>query len=103
MEEVESEDGFVEVPGGQVFAPTWTSRTNADGPPIVLLHDSLGCVDLSRDFPERLAGRLARTVVAYDQLGFGKSSALHELPSVNFIRKEAEVHWPAVRRALGIS
>jgi pimeloyl-ACP methyl ester carboxylesterase len=70
---------------------------------VVLLHDSLGCVDLWRDFPERLAGRLARPVIAYDRLGFGRSSARHELPSVNFIREEAEVYFPTVRRALGVA
>jgi len=97
------EDGFLEVPGGRVFVRTWTPRAGSGESPLVLLHDSLGCVDLWRDFPERLARRLARRVIAYDRLGFGKSSARREFPSVNFIREEAEEYFPAIRRALGIT
>src|SRR5262245_7109486 len=98
-----SEDRFVAVPGGRVFVRTWTPPAGAADPPVVLLHDSLGCVDLWRDFPERLAGRLARRVIAYDRLGFGRSSARQDLPSANFIREEAEVFFPAVRDALGVA
>jgi pimeloyl-ACP methyl ester carboxylesterase len=103
MEGSASKDGFVEVLGGRVFVRTWTPRAGSGNSPLVLLHDSLGCVDLWRDFPEMLTRRLARPVIAYDRLGFGRSSALRELPSVNFIREEAEVFFPAIRRALGIT
>ncbi len=103
MEGSASKDGFVEVPGGRVFVRTWTPRAGSGNSPLVLLHDSLGCVDLWRDFPEMLTRRLARPVIAYDRLGFGRSSARRELPSMNFIREEAEVFFPAIRRALGIT
>lgn len=103
MGDTGSEDGFVEIPAGRVFVRTWTPRPGSGELPVVLLHDSLGCVDLWRDFPELLARRLARPVIAYDRLGFGKSSARRELPSVNFIREEAEISFPAVRRALGVT
>lgn len=43
--------------------------------PIVMLHDSLGAVSIWRDFPEKLAAATGRTVIAYDRLGFGESSA----------------------------
>ena len=39
--------------------------------PIILMHDSLGCVALWRDFPAQLAQATARVVYAYDRLGFG--------------------------------
>jgi pimeloyl-ACP methyl ester carboxylesterase len=96
-------DRNVAVPGGQVFVRAWTPPAGTGAEPVVLLHDSLGCVDLWRDFPERLAGRLARPVIAYDRLGFGRSSARQELPSADFIREEAEVYFPAVRHALGVA
>ena len=98
-----SEDGYVEVPGGRVFVRVWAPRAGGSDVPLVLLHDSLGSVDLWRDFPEVLATRLARPVIAYDRLGFGKSSVRRELPSVHFIREEAEIFFPAVRRALGVA
>jgi pimeloyl-ACP methyl ester carboxylesterase len=42
--------------------------------PILLLHDSLGSVELWRDFPEALAVATSRTVIAYDRLGYGRSA-----------------------------
>jgi len=70
--------------------------------PIVLLHDSLGSVEQWRDFPEALARAAGREVIAYDRLGFGRSTRRTERPSVDFISEEARRFFPAIRRALGI-
>ncbi|KAB0612360.1 alpha/beta fold hydrolase [Castellaniella defragrans] len=72
-------------------------------PPIVLLHDSLGCVDLWRDFPAALAQATRRTVVAYDRPGFGRSDPRADLPSPDFVAEEAADVFPAVCERLGIS
>lgn len=108
MPDVVVHDQLVPVPGGEIFVRTWTPEmTSAGGAvhaaPLVLLHDSLGSVDLWRDFPKRLARAVQRPVIAYDRLGFGRSSARHEPPSLRFIDEEAEVYFPAVRQALGFS
>mgnify|MGYP002377470624 FL=1 len=70
--------------------------------PIVLLHDSLGCVDTWREFPKALSLRTRRNVVAYDRLGFGRSSARTSLPSKKFVTEEAEIYLPLVLKALSI-
>lgn len=67
-----------------------------------MLHDSLGCVALWRDFPEVLCRRLGRTVFAYDRLGFGRSDALGGYPPTRFIEEEAERVFPALQAALGL-
>lgn len=87
------------VPGGTVFTRRWNPGPKA---PIVLLHDSLGCVELWRDFPAALAKASDRPVIAYDRLGFGRSSARTALPAPGFIREEAETIFPAVCDALGV-
>jgi lipoate---protein ligase len=51
----------------------------ADGPPVVLLHDALGCIRLWRDIPERLAAQTGCGVLVYDRWGSGDSAPL-ELP-----------------------
>jgi pimeloyl-ACP methyl ester carboxylesterase len=71
--------------------------------PLILLHDSLGSVELWRDFPELLALQTGRTVIAYDRPGFGRSSPRQELPAANFIRQEAKEVLPALLDALGIA
>src|SRR5207342_2337278 len=93
MSEANVEDVFVEVPGGRVFVRRW-GREHASSLPVVLLHDSLGSVEQWRDFPAVLAHRLDRPVIAYDRLGFGRSSARGERPSIHFIAEEADVHFP---------
>jgi len=96
-------DSFIEVPGGRVFARQWRYASGAvDVAPIVLLHDSLGCVDLWRDFPQALAAVTGRNVVAYDRLGFGRSSERRARPSIDFIDEEAQGCFPAIQQALGL-
>jgi pimeloyl-ACP methyl ester carboxylesterase len=103
-EHVRSREHRVPVPGGSVFAREWTPHDCIAGAsPVVLLHDSLGSVELWRDFPALLARATRRTVIAYDRLGFGQSSARHHPPSMRFINEEAEVYFPAIREALGFT
>lgn len=42
-------------------------------PTIIFLHDSLGCIELWRDFPERLGEITKCNVLIYDRQGYGKS------------------------------
>jgi pimeloyl-ACP methyl ester carboxylesterase len=62
----------------------------------VLFHDSLGSVELWREFPERLALATERSVIAYDRLGFGKSDPYPGQLGIDFIREEAQVAFPAL-------
>jgi pimeloyl-ACP methyl ester carboxylesterase len=79
----------------------WHPATLLDPTPIVLLHDSLGCISLWREFPAQLAQYLGRRVLAYDRSGFGHSSPRHERPGIDFIREEASA-MPALWDALDL-
>lgn len=98
-----SSEHWIQTGRGKLFARMWVP---SDEPPggqaaFVLLHDSLGCVDLWRDFPERLAESTRQAVVAYDRLGFGRSDPYPGLLPVHFIRDEAaNVH--RLREGLGL-
>lgn len=95
-------DRFVDGGSGRLFTRRWTPPSDEGRAPIVLLHDSLGCVELWRDFPARLAAATARSVVAYDRLGFGRSDAYPDRLGRRFIRDEARGSFGTVRDALGI-
>ena len=99
---IEIIDSFVDVPWGNIFVRRWNIG-HSTHPPIILLHDSLGCVALWRDFPEALATATNRDVIAYDRLGFGKSSPRRERPSIDFIFEEGKTFFPAILHALGIT
>lgn len=44
-----------------------------DRPTIIFLHDSLGCIKLWRDFPEKLGELTQCNVLVYDRQGYGES------------------------------
>jgi len=96
----EVEDRWVSAPGGQLFTRTWRPERVFNLPPVILLHDSLGSVELWRDFPARLARSLGQPVIAYDRLGFGKSGARVERPSDAFIEEEATIYFPCLKNQL---
>ncbi len=92
----------VETAHGALFAVSWTTADAHDAAPILLLHDSLGCVTLWRDFPAALAQATARRVVAYDRLGFGRSDPHPAKLGLDFIRDEPIDGFAAVRRAFAL-
>ena len=79
------------------------SLGQSNRPPLILLHDSLGSVDQWRDFPDALAAATGRQVLAYDRLGFGRSTPRGELPSIDFVSEEAVTLFPPMQRALGVT
>ncbi|WP_246483657.1 alpha/beta fold hydrolase [Paenacidovorax monticola] len=70
--------------------------------PIVLFHDSLGCVELWRDLPAALCLATGRPVIAYDRLGFGRSDARRLRPPLDFVAQEADDYFPVLREQLGV-
>ncbi len=68
------------------------SRLFENKPTIVFLHDSLGCTQLWRDFPARLAEAAQCNILVYDRLGYGKSFPMpsHERDN-HYMETEADV------------
>ena len=91
---------FLPLDGGRIFVRTWTPDAPSTQAPVLMLHDSLGCVDLWRGFPDSLCQRLGRKIIAYDRLGFGRSDARNGRPSLRFVEEEAEEVFPQLYAAL---
>ena len=63
----------------------------SDAPTIILLHDSLGSVQLWRDFPQQLAEATQCNILVYDREGHGKSSAFEiEERALNYLEQGAD-------------
>lgn len=88
---------------GCLFVRIWSPINSDDRVPIVLMHDSLGSVELWRGFPEVLSQATGRKVVAYDRLGFGKSDAHPSKLALDFVGGEAKNDFAAVIEHLGIN
>jgi pimeloyl-ACP methyl ester carboxylesterase len=97
-------DHWIDHPHGRIFARQWLPEAApAAAAPLVLMHDSLGCIDLWRDFPAQLASAARRRVIAYDRLGFGRSDPRSGRPAPGFVAEEARTVFPRVRDQLGIA
>ncbi|WP_336690350.1 MULTISPECIES: alpha/beta fold hydrolase [unclassified Chryseobacterium] len=81
---------IVNVNGKKLYTEYHNSFENK--PTIVFLHDSLGCTQLWRDFPEKLALQTQCNVLVYDRLGYGKSFPMltYEREN-NYMEQEADL------------
>jgi pimeloyl-ACP methyl ester carboxylesterase len=62
------------------------------GPTIIFLHDSLGCISVWRDFPDRLASTLGCDALIYDRRGYGASTPFGREPRrLDYLEDEADV------------
>ncbi|MDH2435276.1 alpha/beta hydrolase [Pokkaliibacter sp. MBI-7] len=101
--EVQVFDMDVATAGGNLSVRCWHPASSAaDQPPIILLHDSLGCVALWREFPAHLAGAAQRRVIAYDRLGFGLSDPYPGTLPLDFIEREATSGFAALLQHLQV-
>lgn len=68
-------------------------RDNFPGrPTIVFLHDSLGCIELWRDFPEKLGERTQCNVLIYDRQGYGQSCPFsYKERNNDYMEEEADI------------
>ncbi|WP_247666410.1 alpha/beta fold hydrolase [Aquimarina sp. MMG015] len=65
---------------------------NLSKPTIIFLHDSLGCIELWRDFPNKIKKSTNFNVLSYDRQGYGKSERFSETKrSKDYLKKEAEI------------
>jgi len=98
-------DLWIDGSHGRMFVRSWFPERDALRPnhaPILLLHESLGCIEQWKDFPSALAQATGRTVVAYDRLGFGRSDRLTAPPAPTFVEDEAAHGFACVLQHLGI-
>lgn len=95
-------DHWIKTSKGNLFAREWLYEDVRTKAPIILFHDSLGCIQLWRDFPATLSKVTKRNVIAYDRLGFGKSDPQTQEPHIDFITEEAEEFFPQIMKAFGL-
>ena len=99
---IDIDDHCIESERGRLFARRWAPRLPASRVPIILLHDSLGSVELWRNFPAALSTHTARPVIAYDRLGFGRSDTYPGKLALDFIATEVDTDFAAVCEQLDI-
>lgn len=68
------------------------NKSYPDKPTIIFLHDSLGCIKLWRNFPQKLSEMTGCNSLVYDRLGYGQSENMqtHKRP-INYLELEADI------------
>lgn len=73
-----------------------------DAPTLVLLHEALGCLDLWRGFPARLAEATGWAVVAWSRWGYGRSEPRPRPWPFDYHEREAVDALPDLLDQLGV-
>lgn len=68
----------------------------SDAPTVVLLHEGLGCVQLWRDFPNKIVEATGFGVFAYSRAGYGQSDPTQLPRPLNYMTIEATDVLPKV-------
>lgn len=74
----------------------------SDRPPLVFLHEGLGCVALWRDFPDKVARDIGAPALVYSRFGYGHSAGLDGPRTPRYLHDEALDVLPALLDHLGI-
>lgn len=76
------------------------SNTSQERPTLVFLHDSLGCIQLWRDFPEKLALATQCNTFLYDRQGYGQSAPFSmEQRKPSYLEEEAYILEGVLQKA----
>ena len=90
---IHTKEEFILVDDAELSLKWVYPEAGAAGKPVlVFLHDSLGCIRLWRDFPEKLAQATGCTALIYDRQGYGQSSPFESINrGPDYLEQEADV------------
>lgn len=74
----------------------------AAAPTVVMLHEGLGCLELWRDFPRRVADATGCGVFAWSRAGYGRSASVAPPWPLDYMEREATTCLPAVLDVIGV-
>ena len=69
---------------------------------LMFLHEGLGCIEMWRDFPQKLCDATRCRGIVYDRTGYGRSSRWAAAPGVRYMEIEADLVLPRLLGALGV-
>lgn len=72
---------------------------DASKPTIIFLHDSLGCVELWRDFPAQICQNTGYNVLTYDRIGYGRSDHMDSpVRTIHYMEIEADILFEFIQQ-----
>ncbi|HNB22176.1 MAG TPA: alpha/beta hydrolase [Candidatus Melainabacteria bacterium] len=87
--DLKTSETFVEI--GGVSLKVRRLEVDSARATIVFLHDSLGCIPVWRDFPEKLCAATRCNGIIYDRQGYGGSGPFTQKRDLHYLEREADV------------
>ncbi len=69
---------------------------------LMFLHEGLGCIEMWRDFPQKLCDATRCRGIVYDRTGYGRSSRWPAPPGARYMEIEADLVLPRLLGVLGV-
>jgi pimeloyl-ACP methyl ester carboxylesterase len=69
---------------------------------LIFLHEGLGCIEMWRDFPQRLCDATRCPGIVYDRTGYGGSSPWPADPGIQYMEREADDILPRLLAKLAV-
>lgn len=88
--------------GGRAIEYRMIPGPVSERPPLVFLHEGLGCAALWRDFPDKVARDVGAPALVYSRFGYGHSAGLDGPRTPRFMHEEALDVLPALLDRLNI-
>lgn len=95
-------DGVIALSGAQLEFRWLPPAHRPDAPPIVMLHEGLGCIAIWRDLPEQIRDATGCGVLVYSREGYGKSSPVTLPRKPDYHTREVEAFLLPLLDALGL-
>jgi pimeloyl-ACP methyl ester carboxylesterase len=92
----------IQAAGWRIRARRLPSAPGNTQAPLVFLHEGLGCIEMWRDFPQRLCALTGRAGLLYDRRGYGGSDLLSGRWPYDYLVQEAGIFLPEVLDACDI-
>lgn len=80
----------------------WIAAAAAWLPTLVFLHEGLGCIEIWKDFPDRVAAETGCGALIYSRRGYGGSSPVEVPRPLSYLHEEAVEILPRVLDAFGL-
>jgi pimeloyl-ACP methyl ester carboxylesterase len=88
--------------GGRALEYRMIPGPVSERPPLVFLHEGLGCAALWRDFPDKVARDIGAPALVYSRFGYGHSAGLEGPRTPRFMHEEALDVLPVLLDRLNI-
>jgi pimeloyl-ACP methyl ester carboxylesterase len=97
-------DQFIDLPDRRLRVQRLVpARTDGlDRTTLIFLHEGLGCIEMWRDFPQRLCDATLCAGLVYDRTAYGRSSPWPSDPGLHYMEIEADEVLPKLLASAGI-